>query len=240
MRISFEAWLVIGIYGFYLFDSFKLLHHNQLIICREYRGWKIICPDSSWQILRKIPYIFNPFLPNFSIFCGNWSAAADASNVDVSTKLDEFSDAVYPLNYFVMILLAMMCIFMPLTLFYYGAGFVFFTITLSTYTVILIMLAVLYTKKSKLGLSSKNYLSAVFDCVACPPFAINLVRKITWQYKIDFSPIEFATNKLSREDLSKFSKLLISRLDEQLLFEDDNTDRSEKLKAYKCKLSELS
>ena len=238
--MSFEAWLVIGIFGFYLFDSVKLLHHNQLIICRAYGGWRIICPDSRWQLLRKIPYAFNPFLPNIPIFCGTWSIAPQASNIDVTPALDEFVDSAYPLNYFVIILLAMMCIFMPLALFFFGAGTVFLTITLSTYAIILIMLAVLYTKQSELGLSFKNYFSIAFDCIACPPFAINLLRKITWQYKLNFSPLEFAINKFSKSDFTKLVQVLISRLDEQLLCEDDNTVRSDKLKEYRTKLLELS
>lgn len=240
MRLSFEAWLVIGIYGFYLFDSIKLLQHNRLIICRGYRGWKIICPDSSWQILRKIPYIFNPCLPNIPIFVGTLSIADETSIVDLTSTINEFIDAVNPLNYFVIILLALMCICLPLALFLYGTGLVLLTITISIYTIILAMLAVLYTKQSELSLSFKNYFSAAFDCIACPPFAINLVRKVSWQYQINLNPLEFAIKNLSKSDLSKLARVLITRMDEQLLCEDDNTVRSDIIKKYKSKLLEFS
>jgi hypothetical protein len=154
--------------------------------------------------------------------------------------LDDFVVAIYPLNYLVLALLALMCIGLPLALFFYGAGIMFLTIALSTYTIILAMLAALYPKQSRLGLSLKQYFIIAFDCIACPPFAINLVRKISWQYKLNFSPLEFAIHQLSKNDFSKFAQVLISRLDEQILFEDVNTIRSDKLQSFKSRLMVLS
>ena len=239
MRLSFEVWLVIGIYGFYLFDSIRLLQNNQLIIYKGCRGWKIICPDSNWQIFRKIPYISNPLLPNIPIFIDTWSMAKGANNTDATPIINKFIDSIYPITYFVSILWVLMCICMPLALFFYGAGLVLLIITISTYAIIFTMLAILYTKKSELGLSFRNYVSVVFDCIACPPFAINLVRKVAWQYKINVNPFEFAIMKLSKSDLSKLAKALISKVDERLLYEDSGDTRSEKLKAYRCRLSEF-
>lgn len=201
--------------------------------------WKVICPDSQWQILRKIPYFFNPFLANSPIFCGTWSTATEAnniSNIEAEIAIDEFVNALSPLNYFVIILFVMMCLCIPLALLVYGTGFVFLSIMLITYTTIVIMLAMLYVKRTELGLSQWNYFSIAFDCIVCPPYAINLVRKITWQYKVKFNPIEFAVSKLNRDDFSKLVQRLILRLDEQLLNEDDNSVRWEKLKTYRCKL----
>lgn len=236
MRISIEAWFVIGIYLFYISNSLKLLHNNQLILCMTLGKWKVICPDSQWQILRKTPYLFNPFLANSPIFCGTWSTATEANNIEAAIAIDEFVNALSPLNYFVIILFVMMCLCIPLALLTYGTGFVFLSMMLITYTTILVMLAVLYTKRTELGLSQRNYFSIAFDCIVCPPYAINLIRKITWQYKVKFNLIEFAVSKLNRDDFSKLVQGLILRLDEQLLNEDVNSVRCEKLKTYRCKL----
>jgi len=163
----------------------------------------------------------------------------EANNIDATQEIDKFINDIYPLNHFVIILFTMMCFCMPLSLFHYGAGLFFLTITFFTYSIILLMLVVLFKKRLKLGLSSKNYLGIAFNCVSCPPFAINLIRKITWQHKINPGLIEFAINKLSSADFSQLEHLL-SRLDEQLLREDGNMAKSQQLKDYKCKLSELS
>ena len=79
----------------------------------------------------------------------------------------------------------------------------------------------------------------MFDCIACPPFAINLVRKITWQYPIKFNPVDFALKNLSVEDFRNLIDSLISRLDLQLLSLEDNTTQYIRLLAYKEILSEF-
>jgi hypothetical protein len=239
VRFSIETWFVMGIYFFYLFDSVKLLHHNQLVFLRENGRWKVICPNSRWQILRKLPYFFNPLAPNNPVFLGTWSLTGGVGCIDEVPEIDRFIGTIHPLNYFVIVLFVLMCFFMPLAILSYGTGVTFLAITIAAYLCIVAMLVVLYKKCSGLRLSSKEFYSLAFDCIACPPFAINLVRKITWQYKIGFDPIEFAISKLAKEDASKLARSLVVRLDEKLLSEDDTATRSEKLRALKIKLSEL-
>ena len=239
MNFTSETWLILCIYILYLSDSTRLVVHNQLILTKYSGRWRVICPDSRWIILKKIPYFMPIFFPGALVFCSTWSVTDRISNTYESNTLDGFINAISPLNYCAVLLFILMCICMPVSIFIYGTGLAFLSIVFAIYTTILVMLGLLYRKRYQLEISNKAYISLMFDCIACPPFAINLVRKITWQYPIKFNPVDFALKNLSVEDFRNLIDSLISRLDLQLLSLEDNTTQYIRLLAYKEILSEF-
>ena len=184
--------------------------------------------------------MFNPFLPHMMAFSSNWSMRKGAKHIDEATKIEEFAANIYPLNLFAIVLWVLLLLCIPTAILSSGTGIVFFAAVCATYATILTMLAVLCLKRIELGMSSRQFFYIALDCIACPPFSINLVRKVTWQYKTNFDPIEFAVKNLDRDELVKLIQLLISRLDEQLLLEDEHTNKSDKIEAYRLKLLELT
>jgi len=53
VTISFEIMLVLGIAGFYLFDSAMLLYANELVFVKQDGEWSFGRPESGWQMLKK-------------------------------------------------------------------------------------------------------------------------------------------------------------------------------------------
>jgi len=45
--------LVLGIAGFYLFDSAMLLYANELVFVKQDGEWSFGRPESGWQMLKK-------------------------------------------------------------------------------------------------------------------------------------------------------------------------------------------
>ncbi len=52
--MSFEIMLVLGIVGFYLFDSAMLLYVNELVFVEKNGKWVFGRPEWGWQMLGKI------------------------------------------------------------------------------------------------------------------------------------------------------------------------------------------
>lgn len=240
MRLSFEALLVLGIFGFYVYDSAMLLYFNELTFVKSLRRWAFSCSLSRWRIGGKIPYLPNPLAPWNPLFRLTWSSNDQPLHLGSGEGLTRLIEAVRPVGYFVAVLLAEMLVGLPLVIFKFGTG-VEFLITLAViYLTIIGMLGMVYFKRDSLGLSGKAFASIVFDSIACPPFAINMVRKISLRYVVRLNPVEFALQHFEKEQFCLLASAIQARLDEELELVDVDSPLGETLKAYRNRLSELT
>ena len=239
MTPSFELLLVLGILGFYLYDSALLLYFNDLIFIERYGVWSFICPSTHWQILGKTPYVPNPLSPDASLFRVTWSTESPASTDADADATEKLIKALRPLRYLVLGLLVLTIVDLPVVILVLGTGRWFFITLVLIYLVILSILSLVYWRRSALGLSRKDVASLVFESIACPPFAINMVRKITLKHIPTSSPIDFAQHRFAKESFRKLVHAVQARLNEELDSEDDDNQRSAKIKAYSDRLKEL-
>jgi len=107
------------------------------------------------------------------------------------------------------------------------------------YLTISLSLVVFHQKCDALLIQPKTFWSIAFECISCPPFAVNLIRKITWQSNLNFNLIEFAQLHLSKDDFNKFVNKLISKIDERMMIEEIDSPQYEKLGAYKYQFQEM-
>lgn len=233
MTISFETWLVLGIIGFYLFDSAMLLFSNELIFIEKKGKWIFACPESRWQLMRKIPYLPNPLTPGKALFRVSWLLSKTDEQQESREALKRFLNAFNPLRLMTSALFILLMIGIPIVLFIFGTGLGFLLLIGLIYLIIVIMLTLIYRQKETFGVSGNVIAKLAFDSLACPPFALNLIRKITLRYAFAGDPICFYREVSDPNHFAQLIHSLCQRIDEMIDFEDEASPRYSALQSYK-------
>lgn len=240
MSLSFEVLLVLGVLGFYLYDSAMLLYFNELIFIGPSGNWAFSCSTSRWRIRGKTPYLPNPLTPGSPLFRLTWSTNDQPLPLESDKEITKLIEAIRPVGLIVTVLLAEMMVGLPLVLFRLGSGVEFFIMLAAIYLTIIAMLVVVYRQRGCLGLSGKDLVSIAFDSIACPPFAINVARKISLRHVFGMNPVEFAFHHFKKEQFGLLVRAIQARLDEELELVDLDSPLGEELKSYRNQLTELA
>lgn len=238
MTPSFEILLILGIVCFYLIDSAMLLYINEVVFIRLYDKWTFRNPRGNWRILGKMPYIPNPFTPNSPIFRGLWSSSPKQTSKCGS--VESLLVALQPLGYLSSLLFGLQVFSLSLVVLLIGTGLEFFLVIGMIYSVICAMIAYIFFTRNQLGLSKKRALNLGFEMLTCPPFAINIVRKICMQYPFDIDAIDFAIVHLNNSTATSLFESVREKTMDLIDLEDDNSERRTALEIYNKKLSELN
>jgi hypothetical protein len=92
--------------------------------------------------------------------------------------------------------------------------------------------------RRELGLSARRLGGLAFELLACPPFAVNVVRRVSVEMPLDADLLGAARQLQSAEDWNATRGELIARLDEQIDAEDESSERSALLKESRRRLAE--
>lgn len=235
MNFSFEALLILGVIGFYLYDSAILLFSNELIIVQSFGKWSVTFPSDHWRVMRKLLFFPNPLTAYNLLFRTTWSTIDTFTGS--SSDISKFMASMSFLRILVMVLMVLLFVALPIVMFKIGTGIIFLIVLFLIYFTILNMLVYTYFRKSSLGLDNKTFASLAFDSLACPPFAINLLRKISLRHALCDNSVEFAAKTLKPKDFNKFIEELINKMSDELEHEEDESNsRSVELLNYREKL----
>lgn len=232
MRASDEAWLMLLAAALYLVDSFWLLASNEAVLFRGWRGrWQAGFGVMRWRLGAREPYLPNPFMPHRPQFRLVWRVDG-VGPLDKNTppalqlppELTRFAPFVCSAGVVLFVLL-------PLGLFAkLGTGFTLAVIVL-LYTINSAALLQLWLLRGHLKLSKPQAAQLVFECLVCPPFAINLVRRLCARLRHDEDFVAAAARLLRPADLALAHAQCLMRLDEQIECEPDSSTRLTLLQA---------
>ena len=228
---SFEVLLVLGVFGFYFYDSFMLLNINELILTRSSKNWSYQFPILSFQLLKKFPFLPNLLTPNAALFKVLWPTNDD--NLD-SKALDVFIKSLIPIQITVIILLLLILIYLPIVAFIYGSGAELLIIFSTIYIVIASILIYIFTQKNNLHLTNIKFISIAFESIVCPPFALNMVRKISLNYSINIDPYLFSNEMFDKNTKLLFTKNLCNVIEDNMKFFEEDSRRYIELDEYLC------
>lgn len=238
MSLSFEALLIIGIAGFYLFDSATLLYADELVYIKQGKGWAFACPRGNWRLGGKTLYIPNPLTPVHPLFRVHWSPAEPQPPCESTVPVD-FLNALRPFCYLNGLLLVLLLGIQPLILLTLGAGVEFLAVLAIIYSIVLAMVILSYRRRLILDLSRKVWMKLTFDSLICIPYALNFTRKLTLSHPLTQTPVNFALQHFDTTTLSQLGDTLHTQIDEELAFEDENSLRYKALLHYKSRIANL-
>ncbi len=237
MTITLEQYLIIGLYAFYLYDSLILLAPTECLITKSCGAWSIVVPSVHMEFGGKFIHLLNLFAPAALVFKANFS-----KNTTESIELESLNSLLIelkPIKYTVSVLVVILLVLMPILIVRYGTGVSFLCAALSSYMAIIALSAYIFLKRKCLNLSNRDVASIVFDSLACPPFAINALHRITIRQKFNFEIIGFSRAHLTEVQFSKFVEKLAFYIESQVQMQDESTTAGISLCELQKKLMEI-
>ena len=104
----------------------------------------------------------------------------------------------------------------------------------AVYTLIVGVLIYLFTQKNNLQLTNNKFISIAFESIVCPPFALNMVRKITLNYSISTDPYIFSKKVFDENTYDLFITDLCKFIEENMKFFEEDSHRYIELSEYLC------
>ena len=225
--------MILGVIGFYIYDSLSLLFHNQIVFTEASKTWGFTFPSSRFRLGSRFIFLCNVFMPFQSVFLSSWPCVEKAVEIKQLNTLNKFLNTLILFRLLSVILWITLILILPPILLMYGTIYNLLTLLAVTYLIILLMILLLRLLRKKLNLTNKDFVSIAFDILACPPFAINVVRKITLKQKFTFTPIEFSKKRLSQKERLFFKYALSERIEESINSCDDNSKYKKQLILYR-------
>ncbi|MGO3917910.1 hypothetical protein [Acinetobacter venetianus] len=203
MHLPLEILIIIGLYGFYLYDSARLYFFNEFNMTKGIRSsFKFQHVPKSFSFLSKYLFIPNMFFTHQLIFKCAWKIKQSIPS-DQSADVDSIlliSKTLKPLQWINMLLWLLMFVLLPVLLLI-KLSYLPLAITIITiYILNISSLLFVILKRKSLQLSWAKIFQFSLDVMLCPPFALNLLRKISLNYHVQMEGIALAEKLLNSSD----------------------------------------
>jgi hypothetical protein len=241
VRLSTEALLMLVAIALYLFDSSLLLAGNEAVLLRGRGGrWFARFGLDRWRLGGREPYLPNPLTPHFPLFKRGWRFDEASQAQALPSRLLSVPDELAPFG--VPVLVSLVCIFvlLPVVLFYpQGVAFAI-AVLAAFYVNIAVVLTLLFRRRATFALSPGEFAVLAFECVACPPFSINLIRKLCARLDSDEDFNHAAARLLPTEALPGVRAQCLRRIDEQIDYEQEDTPRMQALQSSRKRFTDAA
>lgn len=226
MRFNAEAALVLLAWALYLFDSARLLAANEAVLRPHGAGWRAAFGSLRWKIRGKEPYLPNPWTPHAQMYVLRWDWARPGGSAALAPRPELRVFAPFVLFSGICLLVVM-----PLGFATRLGSVVAVAAVVAMYLSNLAALAVLVHRRKRLGLGGRQTVGLVVECLACPPFAINLVRRLCALRPLKDDFVAASTRLLPAAVLAEVHAQCLLRLNEQIDYEDEGSARMASLLA---------
>jgi hypothetical protein len=205
-----ELWLPIGAIAFQLYDATQGLWHNEALFERAGTRWRVVAdsPVRRWGRRLVLP---NPFTTHRPLFRIAWSPGDVRPAVDA--PLAAVFAALRPLGVACQLLWVMLLALLPLC-WILGAGLTVLALFATYYLMVIVSLVLVFRRRAVLALSTRAFWSLCFDVLACAPFAVNLVRRLSLHHGIAGNPVDFAARQFDAPARAQFAALIRARIAE--------------------------
>ena len=223
--------------GLYLYDSALLLYRNEGILRPDSNGnWAVQFGFDDTRILGKDIYIPNPFLPHRPLFRLSWAFAGAAGEAGENWAADrEAFAALAPMVWGVAIAL-FVCL--PLGFFTPLADKMLVSGIVLLYLSIFAALLWVWLHRQVLHVSEKRFAGIAFECVVCPPFALNLIRGISLKIPVGEDLVHASRRLQNPGEWRATCDRFLKRLDEEMEGEELDSDRMKAMQAHRRTLIE--
>ncbi len=218
-----EILLPIGALACYLFDSSLLLHSNELLYGPRGEDWRHDAGSAVVLFGRQL-WLPNPLLPHRPLFRIHWTPTDARPEAEDLEALGIFLRDLRPLALPVQGMLWLL-IGLPLELGCFGAGLGLLILFAAFYLLIAVSLGYIYHRRESLGLSRRGFLALSLDVLACAPFAVNLVRKLSLRRALAGNPVLFARRAFSAPEFARLIDELCRQLEREQHLEEVGTPR---------------
>ena len=223
MLLEAELLLVGGAAALYLVDSVLLLYFDEGVLTPAgRRGWRVRFATDKLHVMGRGVFLPNPLLPHRPLFRLAWRFPTPRGTA--SPHWAARGALFRPLAPAVWGMAVALFAVLPLGLFRLGDAAVLAAVALF-YVSLLAGLAWAGFKRARLGLTPGRFAMLAFECVVCPPFALNLVRKISAAMPILEDLVRAARALQAPQDWDVARRKFVARLDEEIEAEGEGSAR---------------
>ncbi len=230
---SFEVLLPLGAIGLYLFDSVLALYGNELLFVRADGHWRL-GGERGWVLFGRRLVLLDPLHPASGAFPIRWFED-DARTAPDAADLERFFRALRPLRYAVMSLLTLLAA-LPFVLVWFGTGTELLVFIAMFYAVIFAALGYVGARRRALQLNGRAVAALAFDCLACAPFAVNLLRKVVMRRSLGGNPLLFAETNFDPDTWRRLIDYVRARVEDEQLREPPGSIRWSRLQGFREEL----
>lgn len=239
MHIPAEAQLVALIGALYLYDCVSLVYHNQVVVRRTRQGWQVAFPRDNATFGKRLMLMLPLLAPFYPAYKLSWNINAGIVSGDVESSLADFRSA----DELLFLRLAPVSVFLGFGVLLAVPIGLRFLPTMS----FLVLLAVLYAGiayqlvrlwriRVSCHLPTEKFSSFAFECIACPPCAVNLLRKVSLNTIPKLDLIDFVERTLPREQQIDIVSEVIKRVEADLVAEDESSPITRDAQEYVLQL----
>jgi hypothetical protein len=237
--VSYELELLALAIFFYLYDSSVLLYANEAVLTRDsQRAWSASAGWVGFVLAGRTLCVLNPFTPHRSAFRLSWTFdKQESGSSDLSWSSREQPGA---LSTTTLLAGAALFILLPLGMFT-GLGslaVIAAAILLYGSTIVALILA----KKSGMFAERgrRHFLAFAFECLACPPFAVNLVRRLALAERIAEPLPPAACRLLNPERWALLKSHCVARVEDAMRGVPDDSPEHAALDTQRRRLAALA
>lgn len=223
IQLSTETQLLMVAVFFYIYDACQLLFVNEGIITGHRKNWVATTNKNGVGLLGKRLFIPNLLLPHQPIYRLAWHPERIEQTSTVNWKNEKTLYSLFTLPAYGMAVA--LFIITPVTYYRFRTDEALLWCLGLIYYFSLVVGVGLYLYRKQLGLSSKQAISIFTECLCCPPFTINIVRKLSLSRPIRANFVESAFQLVDTAHWANLQNELVDYIDEEI----EETDLEDKI-----------
>lgn len=240
LNISFDVWLMVGVIGFYIADSLTLSFHNQFLVAASAsKRWQYV--PRTVELAGKYLYLPHLLKPYQLLLKLNWQPDLNTiqPSDDLTQPVRQLAGSLLVLQMLVICLALQILLLFPLTIYLYGLGVLSLLLMALIYSTILFAITVVFFKRQQFNLSLAAWAKLAFEVLACPPFAVNLLRKLGLNQTVAVDGVLLAAQLLPMDDYQQVLDDIIQEVSMmQVLLEDTDSTTYQQLQQYRLSLEQ--
>ncbi|WP_139176922.1 hypothetical protein [Nitrosospira multiformis] len=221
----------------YIHDSCLLLHSNEGILISKGKNKWVICfgSDKAGGMGKEL-FLPNPFFPHRPMFRLSWQfeGSFEVENGTWAPPINIFA----PLAPMIWGMIFALFFFLPVGLFTKFGDKSLLLAGGLLYLSVISSLSYLWFQRAQLNLSRRRFIGLAFESMVCPPFGLNLIRKVSAGMQVKEDLVNVARRLQKSSEWSITRSEIVNRLDEKIEFEDEDSIRLAALKDHRRKLVE--
>jgi hypothetical protein len=188
--------LMAGVIALYLYDASLMLFRDEVVFTRGRRRWRGTLGSG---MLLGGRYLVMPgaWTPGLPVFRACWSEARPRSDARVPMRV--LLRALRPLQWASRVLAVLLFVALPMLLWLKPGTEWMLALVVGLYGIAIACVAWAWRCRRAFGLDGKGIALLAFDVVACPPFAVNVVMKLTLRLGLPRTAEVFAQRMLAPE-----------------------------------------
>ena len=204
MFLDTDYLFVFTLVGLYVYDSAQLCYFNEFFLSKGLRSsFYVQTVSLNYSFGKKFLFIPSLFFPSTLLFKVKWqtqnkTAPIVPADIEIIYNLAQQLELIQFLNTIGAILTL---IALPLSIIGKASHTLIALIIIVIYAINLINILMIFLQRKTLSLRPKTLLLLFLDSLFCPPFALNLVKKISLNYAIQTEGLKLAQKLLQPPQL---------------------------------------